>query len=308
MTGPSPFRVLLAAAVLGVTVAASGCGGDDEPSTPDDKAGRLALLEQEAAAAAGDARGRSALEVREDVEGLVLEFDRIEITPSEATVKTERFSVQSFLKPGASPFTEVTFKWTVDGRELVGYEVSKLGKKEGRWKALDWITVQAVAVDEQGRQAESKPVAVQIGNGTPQITTSLTNSRYLNGKQLQAEDPDDDPITWSVEGGAPGITITASGVIYVRDVQLEEPFEGEVIFVAEDPHGARNELHLPMTINAASAAKTEDAGVEVREAGIRELTDAELMRQAEEDAKLVESLSEDQLRKLIEEREAARNK
>ncbi len=308
MTGLSVYRLFLVSALVCATGA---CGGDKESSSEYDpeaanREERLAVLDKEAEESAANARERSAIEARDPAPTVVLEFDRLEISPAEASVKTDEFNVQAFLKPGASAFTEVTFKWTVDERELVGYSIGKLRKNEGRWKALDWITVQAFAVDDQGRQAESAPVAVQIANGSPQIITDLTNTRYLNGTRMEATDPDDDPITWSLEGDPPGVSISADGLIKVRDVQLDKDFVGEAVFVAEDPHGARNELHLPLTINAAVAGRTEDAGVDVREAEVRELTDDELMRQAEEDAKLVESLSEAELKKLLEEREAAR--
>lgn len=306
MTGPSLFRSTLLGALIAVLCALPGCGEDDtDTDAPDDKASRLEKIAEEAAANAGDALERSAIEARDPSAENVLEFDRIEITPTEASVKTETISVQAFLKPGASAFTDVTFKWTVEGRELVGYEVSRLNRNEGRWKALDWITVQAMAVDEQGREALSKPVAVQIANGTPQIITSLATSRFLHGKVLEATDPDGDPISWSLEGDAPGFSITDSGMIRVKEVQLDEPFSGEVVFVAQDPHGARAELHLPVSINAAVAARTEDAGVAVRQADVRELTDDELLEQADADAKRVEGLSPEELNKLLREREAA---
>ena len=285
----------------------AGCPPAPEPSGAENRQGRLDALDQEAAEGAANAREREDVVARDRGEETVLAFDRIELTPDAASVRTEQFQARAYLQPGASAFTEIEFKWTVGDRELTAHRLGKLRKNEGDWKALDWIKVQAVATDETGRTAFSDPVAVQIANGSPTITTDLSKVKFLSGLKLKATDPDNDPITWSVEGDPPGVSITDSGVIRVRAEQLTEGFEGEAVFVAEDPHGARHEIHIPLSINAAQDARTEDAGVDVREADTRKLTDAELVKQAEDDAKLMESLSEAEMQKLLKEREAARN-
>lgn len=301
MTGRPVLRILLLGALL------AGCG-EPAPSGAENRAERLDALEKEAAAAAETARERTVNEPGERGPEIVLEFEEIVLSPEEASVKTERFEARAMLKPGASPFTEIEYTWTIGDKELIGYTLGRLDRREGKWQALDWVKVQARATDDQGNSVESKFASVQIANGTPEIVTDLSKIKFLNGTKLQAVDPDDDPITWSVKGDPPGVSITDAGVIRVKNVQLEEDFAGEAIFVAEDPHGASQEIHIPLNINAAKAGFTEDAGTKTREAQVRELTDEELLEQAEKDAKLMESLSDEEMKKLLREREEARLK
>lgn len=305
MTGS--FASLRAVAACALLVGLAACS-DPEPSGEEQRQARLDALEAEARENAENARGRSANEPQERTPELPLAFESLELLPAEANVKTEELTARVRLEPGASAFTEITYTWKVGDRELVGYKLDTLNRREGQWGAQDWITVQAFATDDQGRTAESKPAAVQIANGTPRITTDLSNIKFLNGHRLEAEDPDDDPLVWSLKAEVPGVSITDEGVIRIRNVQLAEEFKGEAVFVATDPHGAASEIHIPLSINAAKEGERNKTGEKTREADTRELTDDELLKQAEDDAKYMESLSDEEMRKVLREREAARKK
>jgi len=111
--------------------------------------------------------------------------------------------------------------------------------------------VVASAIDERGNQAEIAAEAVEILNATPQIETDARARRGIDRLVMKASDPDGDRIRWSIEQGPPGISIDSSGRIRVRAVDVAEAFDGEVLVVASDPEGARAELHIPVSVNAA---------------------------------------------------------
>lgn len=302
-TNPSAIHLVsrrpLGAALLLILLA--GCPGD-ETTEPAPESGasardqRLAALEaeREAAAAAGSARTVETANERRPGE-ILLSFESISLEPKEASVAVEEFKARSTLVPGASPFTEVEYEWRVGDRELVGYRRPSLPKSRGLWETGDTISVVAVATDNEGRSARSETASVTVGNTPPTIVTKLENIKYMNGTLLRAEDPDGDEVSWSVEGEPPGVSVSKNGKIVVRTVQLKEEWSGEAVFVATDPYGARSEIHIPFSINAAKDARTEDAGQKTNVVESRQLTEEELAKKAEEDARRFEKMSREEI-------------
>ena len=94
-------------------------------------------------------------------------------------------------------------------------------------------------------------------------------------------------------------------MIRVRIGQRTEDFAGEVVFVASDPWGARSEIHIPLAVNAAKDARTEESGKQVRHTDSRELTDAELIRNAEADADKFKDMTEAQVNAELDRRRKA---
>ena len=266
---------------------------------------RAAEAEARDAALRMSGRSRGATEVdpdREEVKPLA--FDTVEITPADPKIDVKQLRARSTLMPGATPYTEVSYQWFVGGKELVGYTRAVLRNTEGKWTTGDTVKVIALAADEKGRTARSLPAEITFGNSAPVITTDLRKVKYLNGTRLKAVDDDGDEITWSVEGDPPGVSVSRTGVVSVRNVQMEKDWNGEAVFVATDPYGARSEIHIPLGVNAAKAAKTEEAGTKEQRASSRTMTGEELQRAADEDAKRFENMSEEEINKELDRREA----
>jgi hypothetical protein len=305
---PLPLLALLAALLTGCPPSSDGTEEANKTGAEQvaDRAAEAKAREMANAVTARE-RGITVADPDREEEKPLL-FDTVEISPAEPRIDVKQLRASSTLMPGATPFTEVEYQWFVAGRELIGYTRSVLRVEEGKWKPGDTVEVVAHASDEKGRQTTSKPVAVVFGNTAPVITTDLRKVKYLNGTRLQAEDEDGDQVTWSVEGDPPGVTVTAAGVIQVRNVQVAEDWSGEAVFVATDPHGARSEIHIPLSVNAAKEAKVEDAGTKESQTSSRTMTDEELIKAGEAETKEFEGMSEQQINEELDRRRALQDK
>ena len=106
------------------------------------------------------------------------------------------------------------YEWKRNDEVLTGEildEIDTAGFKKG-----DFITVTVTPYDgkEKGKPRRSLPLIV--ANRPPEITSSppseLSNGKYIY--EVKATDPDGDNLTYSLEGGPPGMAIDpATGVI-----------------------------------------------------------------------------------------------
>lgn len=165
------------------------------------------------------------------------------------------------LPAGSDSFSEVSFVWYVNGARVSGVTRSVLKPAAGRFVSGDTVYVVARIENIEGHAAEGTSKAIEIVNAKPVMLSDVRNASGLNGLRLKAEDPDGDKLRWSVEDGPPGISIEPNGRIRVRAVDLKKAFSGEVVFVAEDPDGARAELHIPVAVNAATEGTREASEV-----------------------------------------------
>jgi len=178
-------------------------------------------------------------------------FATITIGPEVVTVEDDVVA-EATLVAGVSSFAEVEYTWFVNGRDLSGVQAPRLTPRIGRYKKGDRVKVVASVIDERGQTAEKESGTLTIANGIPRILNRDADKRIgIDGLVMKAEDPDGDPLTWSILAGPPGVEIEPGGRIRVRQVDLEEAFDGEVVIAATDPEGARAEWHVPVTVNAA---------------------------------------------------------
>jgi hypothetical protein len=180
-----------------------------------------------------------------------MRFAEITIGPEVVTVEDDVVAHASLVE-GVSSFAEVEYTWYVNDNDLSGVQRNTLDPRTGRYRKGDRIKVIASAIDERGQTASVESPEITIANGIPRILNTDADKRIgIDGLIMKAEDPDGDPISWSILEGPPGVEIEASGRIRVRHVDLDEAFEGEVVVAASDPTGARAEWHIPVAVNAA---------------------------------------------------------
>ena len=242
-----------------LTLSLSACTAQPDDSKP--------LVHQDA----NDAAARAALdEAREEQEEVfeeqvrkvapTLRFESVDLGPDEPRIG-DVLEVQARLREGHSPFAEIDYTWYVNGNDLRGVNAESLDQRRGHFKKFDRIKVVASATDEQGGATEMASNVLIIANSTPTILTDISGQSGLNGLRLKAEDADDDPLTWSIADGPPGVTIDSRGTLRVNMRNLDEGYNGEVVIAVEDPDGARSELHIPVNVNAAEAGRVEESVV-----------------------------------------------
>jgi hypothetical protein len=201
----------------------------------------------------------------------------------------------------------VAFTWTVNGERLVGQGLDRLPSDQGFFRRGDRVKVSAVVTDGDGNVTELSSEAVGIANATPVILTNVRNTSDLDGKELEASDPDGDEITWKIVSGPPGVSITRGGRLQVRVGAMETAWDGELVVGAEDPVGARAELHIPVSVNAAVAAKREEKKV-VTATSARQFNDEELARRSEDEVERTMKMSDKELQEYEKKREGDRTR
>jgi hypothetical protein len=155
----------------------------------------------------------------------------------------------------AGSYSDYDISWYVNDVERVGIRSETLDSKLGRFKKGDVVSFRVSTLDPSGMLVEASSKKVFIGNSTPEILTNASKRRGLDGLHLKAKDVDGDEIEWAVKEGPPGVTISSDGRVRVRQVNLAEDFDGEVVISATDPDGASAEFHVPVKVNAAVEEK-----------------------------------------------------
>ncbi len=256
-----------------------------------------------AAEALADAREdqAAAFEDRAVTRPPVMQFKSVELRPDEPRID-DVIEADARLKPGASAFTEIEYTWWVNGRDILGVDLERLDKTKGRFKKFDRIKVVATAIDEKGAMTQMASEEILIANSTPTIVTDISGQSGLNGLRLKATDPDGDKLTWSILDGPPGVSIDSRGTLRVDLRDLDEDYSGEVVIAAEDPDGARAELHVPVNVNAAKAGTVEEE--KVTESRGRMDGSIEDFAKAQEDAvKAVDKMTDAEFDKYMDDQE-----
>ena len=177
-------------------------------------------------------------------------FGALRIDPEEPTVvSTLQASVE--YRHSSDSYSAYDITWFVNDVERVGIRSETLNAKSGRFKKNDVVRFSVSTLTPDGSLLKADSKKVFIGNATPEIVSRATSMRGIDGLSLKAKDADGDSVTWAIEEGPPGVTISADGRVRVAQVDLAENFDGEVVISATDPGGARAELHVPVKINAA---------------------------------------------------------
>lgn len=263
-------------AALALALVLTGCGGSEpaEAVAPDERAEQPKVERIDPRAGIKSARGAGGPDEAAKAD---LTIESLQIEPEKPGAGEDLLAVAT-VPTGLTPPVELEFTWFVDEERILDVRSERLRADRIRAGAKVWVV--ARVTDGDGRSAEKKSKTIQVANGTPVILTDLRRVPDINGKELEAEDPDGDPITWSIVSGPPGISIDAKGRIRVRTVHHDQAWAGELVIAASDPHGAKAELHLPVSISAGRAATVEKKEVqELRRSGA--LSDEELAKSAE---------------------------
>lgn len=291
---------ILVTTILALSLA--GCGGDPPPPAPR-AAATEASADSEAAPTPGPSgvtRGgkRAVNELGDDPPA----FASIGIKPK-APTRLDDLKATAKLAPGHSAYVEIDYTWFVNDREVLGWTRDYLPADRGAFKKGDLVHVRATASDEKKREAILESKDLQVLNSPPVILTDLRDARRMDGVRLEAEDVDDDKLTWKLMDGPPGVSVDRKGRIQVRAVQMSKEWRGEVVFAVTDPEGAGAELHIPVAINAAEAARVETTK-ETKRVQLEKMDQAKLGDAALQDADHVGNMNDAEFKKYMDDREA----
>jgi len=180
-------------------------------------------------------------EYRVDIEvtNLAPKVERIEITP-DVPVAGESIRVKAVaVDPEGDP-VELKFAWSVDGNLIENVNTDTLSPQY--FKKGSQIVVEVIPSDGESTGVSLLSSPITIKNSPPKITssppTSVSGDRYTY--RVIANDPDGDPVTFSLENAPDGMSIDSKTGQITWQIPPETKGEFTFTVVAEDPDGDRS--------------------------------------------------------------------
>jgi len=146
------------------------------------------------------------------------------------------------------------YKWSVNGNEIVNDSPTLTGD---HFKRGDTVALIIIPYDQDGKGALFASQNIVIPDGAPRISSSPPQniSKDIYSYHVVAEDPDGDPITFSLLSAPDGMTIDSrSGEI---KWPLTEKSAGDhvVEIAAQDPGGMKTTQKYSLTITFPAAGE-----------------------------------------------------
>ena len=140
------------------------------------------------------------------------------------------------------------YKWTVNGTEL-SHDSPVLPKE--MFKRGDKLTLTIVPYDRDGDGTPFVFRNMVIPNAPPRITSTPPQNfeGHVFTYQVTAEDPDKDPIAFSLSAAPPGMTIDSKTGLITWQVDEKSAGEHIIEVVVQDPAGLKAVQKFSLTIN-----------------------------------------------------------
>lgn len=145
-------------------------------------------------------------------------------------------------------FVYFTYQWETNG-VVLPYEKSDTLER-GRFKKGDSITVTATPDDREVLGTPRKSTPVVISNGAPVVTSSPPSHTEGNSYsyQVKVNDPDDDPITFTLKSGPKGMRIDKDIGLIQWEIRKEDKGVFPVEVEASDNEGAKSLQRFKLTV------------------------------------------------------------
>jgi translation initiation factor IF-1 len=142
----------------------------------------------------------------------------------------------------------------VDNFNAVGYVVKYLNKvKEMCVVKGDKISIEVIPYDKKSEGVWKAEGVFMIPNSPPRIT-SEPETKMEGGKfryAVKAEDPDGDPIEFTLKDAPKGMSIDPKTGLITWDFDEKDAGEYRVEVIASDPEGAKSSQMHTLTIPKA---------------------------------------------------------
>ncbi len=191
--------------------------------------------------------GTEVLSASTEVNNSVPEIRRVSLAPVDIYAGVN-VSVQVEARDADGDSIGYNSSWFVNGAEVVTVHSNWL---EGhQFQRGDEISVEVVPYDEEGEGVVYAPLPVTVPNGPPRFTSlpSLSFKAKLYRYQAQAVDPDGDELTYRLETGPDGMTVSEDGLV-LWTIGIMGVGTHEIELVATDPEGAEAYQKYELTID-----------------------------------------------------------
>jgi len=146
---------------------------------------------------------------------------------------------------------EVSFRyqWKRNGEKITG-AIGEVLEWQEDFKKGDKISVEVIPYDGKKEGIWKAEGEVTIPNSPPKIASEL-DARMEGGKfryAVKAEDPDGDPIEFTLKDAPKGMSINPKTGLIIWDFNEKNSGEYKVEVIASDPEGAKSTQTLTLTI------------------------------------------------------------
>ena len=153
---------------------------------------------------------------------------------------------------GESQGQNYLYDWKLNGEDISGEIGEELKWRDG-FKKGDTITVSVTPYNDLGQGTRSAEGGFRIPNSPPRIL-SVPEAQFEDGRfsySIQAEDPDGDPIDFTLRNSPRGMTIEPATGLIVWDYGEQDAGTYTVTIVVSDSEGAKASQDLTLSIDPA---------------------------------------------------------
>lgn len=280
----------------GISLGACGGGGPAVTTVPEDQARRVVSTDDPAVpltAAGGVVTAEGTKRKPEDGPYIM----ELWLHP-DPPLSYQALRAEPRIDNPAGGYLDVEYQWWVDGEEVMGVTGDTLPADEfGKGSVVE---VEVVATDINKREDEHRFRDIRVANSRPVVTSRIGAAGSLDGYQFQAQDPDGDEVTWRLEGAPPGVSIgRTSGIMRIASGQGYGSGSYRISVIASDGEGGEGSLTFEAALSGGQRAKVvQEGGEQVVDAA--EMKDEQYFSKAEELAKKVEEMSDEELDAALE--------
>lgn len=179
-------------------------------------------------------------------------IESITLAP-EAPTQTDTIRVKVEAQHPKGEAVDLDYQWLVNDVEVSGAVTESL--RPGRTRKGDTVTVR-VSARVGTREVERVSNPVVVSNTPPAFKTRPRDVRELDGFRFKADDLDGDTLTWRLENGPPGMTITRDGAMSYKGAR--DAAAGDyrpVVIVTDGTDEGRYSFDVRVTAGSDAAKK-----------------------------------------------------
>jgi len=139
------------------------------------------------------------------------------------------------------------YNWSINGEELSGHEAVLGGTMFQRG---DHVSLTVIPYDTDGAGIPFSAPPITIPDAPPRFVTTppMEFSGETYSYQAQAEDPDGDPLTYTLVTGPPGMAIDPKTGLITLQIQKDHAGTHQIEITAEDPQGLKASQIFSLTL------------------------------------------------------------
>lgn len=131
------------------------------------------------------------------------------------------------------------FRWSINGQEVIGNDAPLLAGDS--FRKGDRIALTVIPVDDEGEGVPFNGGEIVVPNAPPVFVTTpaLQFLARVYAYEARAEDPDGDPLAYSLEAAPPGMSIDSATGSIGWEIGQANSGEHHIRIVAQDEEGMR---------------------------------------------------------------------